>query len=124
MVNKRGNPNMVKGGPPVNPRGPTAKGLRSRREAQQQLSDALKSDDPDAIHGLVVALVRKVNEGDAKMIQFAWEFLWGKPQAHVEVTSADSQVPMDQLVAAARHALREYDAKELLKLGDGSDEDH
>ena len=64
MPGKRGNPNLVKGGPSLNPKGRPKGAKNTRTEMQNQLIDSFAGEMEKEFLAVVRSIVRKAKDGD------------------------------------------------------------
>ena len=64
MPGKRGNPNLVKGGPSLNPKGRPKGSKNTRTEMQNKLIDSFAGEMEKDFLAVVRSIVRKAKDGD------------------------------------------------------------
>ena len=64
MAGKRGNPNLVKGGPSLNPKGRPKGKKNTRTEMQNKLIDSFADEMEKDFMAVVRSIVRKAKDGD------------------------------------------------------------
>jgi len=98
---KRGNPNMKKGAPSVNPRGSGAPRLWIQKEVQEAVKKALEDAHPDGPAGYFTELARKKPELFIGMVQ---KIMPNETAVNVTVSLGDA-------MAEAQRRIEEYEKK-------------